>query len=121
LVGDLVDLGHIRSEGGYSWNLDWRRERFEWEKQLEVQRLDMVSKVCWISKGQDRLLWEGNGQKAYTVKFEYSVLNREDLMHTPEVFRLLWGLKIAPSTIICAWRLLLHRFSTRVNLDRRGL
>jgi len=121
LVGDLVDLGHIRSDGGYNWNLDWCRERFKWEKQLEVKLLDMVSKVDLISKGQDRLLWEGNDQKAYTIKSGYSVLNREDLMHTPEVFRLLSRLKIAPSVIICAWRLLLDRLPTTVNLARRGL
>ena len=29
LVGDLADLGHISSDESYSWNLDWRRERFE--------------------------------------------------------------------------------------------
>jgi len=121
LVGDLADLGHVRSGRCYNWNLDWRRERCEWEKRLEVQLLDMVSRVHWSIEGQDGLLWEGNNQKAYTVKFGYSVLNREDLMHTPEVFRLLWGLKIAPSAIICAWRLLFDRLPTRVNLARREI
>ena len=86
LVGDLADLGHVRSGRCYNWNLDWRRERCEWEKRLEVQLLDMVSRVHWSIEGQDGLLWEGNNQKAYTVKFGYSVLNREDLMYTLEVF-----------------------------------
>jgi len=36
LVGDLADLGHIRSDGSYSWNLVWHRKGFEWEKQLEM-------------------------------------------------------------------------------------
>jgi len=81
----------------------------------------MVSKVYWTTEDQDKLLWEGNDQKVYTVKSGYSVLNREDLMHTPEVFRLLWSLKIVPLAIICAWTLLLDRLPTRVNLARRGI
>jgi len=121
LVGDLVDLGHIRSGGCYSWNLGWRRERFEWEKHLEVQMLAMISKFQWAIEGQDRLLWVGNNQNVYTVKavkYGYSVLNKEDLMHNPEVFRLLWSLKIAPSAVVCAWRLLLDKLPTRVNLAK---
>jgi len=48
-------------------------------------------------------------------------LIKEDVMSTPKVFRFLWSLKIAPSMIICAWRLLLDRLSTGVNLVRRGI
>jgi len=121
LVGDLADLGHITSDESYSWNLDWRRERFEWEKQFEVQLLDLVSKVHWTIEGHDRLLWEGNDQKVYTVKSRYNVLNREDLMHTSEVFRVLRSLKIMPPAIICACSLLLDRLPTRVNLARKGI
>jgi len=42
-------------------------------------------------------------------------------MPTQKVFRLLWNLKIVLSAIICAWRLLLDRLPTRVNLVRRGI
>ena len=31
-VYDLVDWGHSWSGRCTSWNLSWRRERFEWEK-----------------------------------------------------------------------------------------
>ena len=72
LVGDLAALGKIRSGGCYRWNLVWRGERFEWEKHLEVQLLDMISKVQLNTEGQDRLLWEGNDQKVYTLKYGYN-------------------------------------------------
>ena len=39
--------------------------------------------------------------------FGYSVLNKEDLMQTLEVYQLLWSLKIAPLVIVCEWRFLL--------------
>jgi len=34
---------------------------------------------------------------------------------------LLWSLKIPPSAIVCAWRILLDRLPTRTNLGRRGV
>jgi len=46
------------------------------------------------------LVWVGDEQE-YTVKSGYSVLNMEDEMQTSEAFKLLWGLKISPSVVVC--------------------
>jgi len=62
----------------------------------------MISKVHWNVEDQDRLVWVGDDQLEYTVKSGYSVLNKEDQMHTSQVFKLLWNLKIAPSAIVHA-------------------
>lgn len=45
VVGDLVDWGHITSEGCLRWNLGWQREKFVGEKHEEEQLLAMISKV----------------------------------------------------------------------------
>jgi len=96
MVGELAEPGQIRSERCNSWKLGWRRERFEWEKQLEAQLVDTISRVHWNLKGIDRLMWVGNDQQEYIVKFGYSILNKDDLMQTCEVFQLVWSIKIAP-------------------------
>jgi len=57
----------------------------------------------------------------YTVKSGYSILNCEDLMQISETFQVLWSLKVVPSALVCAWRLLLDRLPTRSNLARRGV
>ena len=56
-------------------------------------------------------MWIGDGdsKQEYTVKFGYSVLNKEDQMQMSEIFKLLWTLKIVSLAVVCAWRLLLDR------------
>ena len=102
LVSDLVDPGQIMSGACHSWNLGWRRERFAWEKCIEEQLLDKISKIHWNLEGKDRLIWVGKNEQEYTIKFGYSVLNKEDAIHSYEVFQLLWSLKIPPSALVCA-------------------
>jgi len=86
MVGELADPRKIRSGGCHSWNLDWRRERFEWEKLLEAQLLATISRVQWTTKGNDRLIWVGNDQQKYSIKSGYGVLNKEDLMQNFGIF-----------------------------------
>ena len=120
-VGELVDPGQIRSGGCHSWNLGWRRERFEWENHLEEQLLEIISSVKWYMEGNDRLMWVDNNQQEYFVKAGYRVLNKEELMQISGEFQLLWSLKITPSAAVCAWRLLLDILPTRDNLVRNGI
>jgi len=121
LVGDLAVWEDNRSSSCITWNLSWHREMFEWEKNLEEQMITMISKVKWEVRGQDRLVWVGEDVQEYTVKSGYSILNCEDLMETSQSFQTLWSLKVVPSSIVCAWRLLLDRLPTRSNLARRGV
>jgi len=120
-VFDVVDWGQSWSRKCSSWNLSWRRERFEWEKHLEGQLLGLISSVQWNKEGQNRLKWIGDDQQVYTAKSGYSIVNMEDQMSSLECFQLLWSLKIAPSALVWAWRILWDRLPTRVNLVRRGV
>ena len=95
----MVDWGQSWSERCSSWNLCWRRERFEWEKLLEGQLLGLISSVQWNREGQNRLKWIGDDQQVYTMKSGYSILNTEDQMLSLECFQLLWSLKIFPSGV----------------------
>jgi len=123
VVGDIAHRDNITSEGCSRWCLGWRRERFIWEKQEEEQMVALISNVRWYTDAQDRLVWVGDGvnKQEYTVKSGYSVLNKEDLLQRLEIYKVLWSLSIVPSTIVCAWRLLLDRLPTRYNLAKRGI
>ena len=121
MVGDLTNWGQSRNGESPSWNLGWRRERFVWEKNEEDQLLATISKVRWCRKGQDRKVWVGDDQQVCSVKSGSMVLNKEDQMQTSKVFKLLWNIKIAPSALVHAWRLLLDRLPTRVNLVKRDM
>jgi len=79
------------------------------EKNLEEQMIAMISNVKWEARGQDRLVWVKEDLQEYTVKSGYSILNCEDPMQISETFQVLWSLKVAPSALVCTWRLLLDR------------
>ena len=63
-------------------------------------------------------MWVGDDQLEYTGKSGYSILNQDNLRRS-EAFQMLWTLKIAPSPLVCAWRVCLDRLPTRPNLVRR--
>ena len=86
LVGDLVEWEDNRPSRCTTWNLSWRRERLDWEKNLEEQMIAMISNVKWEVRGQDRLVWVEEDLQKYTVKSGYSILNCEDLMQISETF-----------------------------------
>jgi len=121
LVGDVVVWDGGRTSRCTNWNLCWRRERFEWEKHLEEQLLTLISKVLWDDRREDRLVWVSKDTQEYTVRSGYSILNGEYSLQSSELFKLLWSLSAAPSAIVGAWRILLDRLPTRLNLARRGV
>jgi len=57
MISDLVNWEGSRTTRCHTWNLNWCRERFEWEKHLEEKMMTMISNVKWNVNGQDRLVW----------------------------------------------------------------
>jgi len=70
---------------------------------------------------EDRQVWVGEDTQEYFVRSVYSILNGKYSMQSSKSFKLLWSLSAAPSAIVGAWRILLDRLSTRLNLARRGV
>jgi len=66
-------------------------------------------------------VWVGEDTQEYSVRSGYNILNGEYSMQSSESFKLLWSLSAAPSAIVSAWRILLDRLPTRLNLGRRGV
>ena len=75
LVGDLAEWEDNRPSRCTTWNLSWRRKRFEWEKNLEEQMIAMISNVKWEARGQDGLVWVEEDLQEYTINSGYSILN----------------------------------------------
>jgi len=48
------------------------------EKDEKDQLLATISKVQWCRESQDRKVWVEDDQQVYSLKFGYTVLNKED-------------------------------------------
>jgi len=83
--------------------------------------MTLISYVKWDVRSMDRLVWVGEATQVYSVRSGYSILNGESSMQSTMSFKMLWSLSVAPSAIVSAWRILLDRLPTRLNLTRRGV
>jgi len=81
----------------------------------------MISNAKWDVRRDDRMVWVGEGTQEYTVKSGYSILIGVSSMQSSVSFKLLWSLSAAPLVIVGAWRILLDKLPTRINLARRGV
>jgi len=54
-MGERVIIGNVV---GFNWCLHWRRDFFVWEKELEVQLLELLANSRWQKEGSERILWE---------------------------------------------------------------
>jgi len=110
-VGSWVDSVWI-------WNLRWRRPGFEWEVALQEElsrtlagfKLDREMKDCMTWKGED-----------FSVKSAYECVTKSDSCNKSIIFEHLWMSRAFPNVQITAWRVLLDRLPTRINLSRRGV
>ena len=117
-VGEWVTLDNVES---FKWKLLWRRELFEWEKELQQQLHSILSTAQWSKNGLDAKVWVLDDRLGYTVRSGYALLEREGNSKTKEVFRILRSLKVAPTTEILVWRVLWNKLPTRGNLVVRGV
>jgi len=85
-VGEWVTLDNDES---FKWKLSWRRELFEWEKELQQQLHSILSTTQWNKNGLDVWVWGLNDRLGYTVRFGYALLEREGNSTTKEAFQIL--------------------------------
>ena len=106
-------------EDRWRWGLNWRRDMFEWESNLESELLPILS-MTMCKEAQDHLIWRGDPKGMFTVKSTYSIMtNHVDTRGC--VFSSLWQAKAKPKVLTTAWRILLDKVSTRANIIRRGV
>jgi len=117
----------VRELGGWEedrwrWRLSWRRDKFEWEGNMENELISSLSLGRLYQDAQDYLFWKEDSKGMFSVKSAYSLLAQHQTHEVMDnVFGLLWQSKATPKTLVTAWRILLDRLPTNDNLIRRGI
>ena len=105
----------------WQWRLQWRRERFEWEAEIERSLLERVSGSAVKRYVNDTQVWGDEELERYTVSSAYTCLAKH-LRGTQHVnFDLLWKASAFPNVLLTAWRVLIDRIPTREALVGRGV
>jgi len=109
-------------DGLWRWRLNWRRERYVWEENMEGELFSSLTTGVIRQEVQDHLVWRGDPKGVFSVKSTYSFLDHHQTNGVADnVFGTLWLLKAMPKVLITVWRVLLDRLPTTGNLIRRGV
>ena len=110
----------IHTDGGWEWNLSWRRPLFENEIDSAVHFLTDIEDSAIQQQGTDTWIWSRDPAGHYSTRTAYNLLGEEVAGGRQEdCFEKLWKLKIPARIAVFAWRLIRDRLPTRQNLRRR--
>jgi len=116
----LGDAGYWNGEN-WVWNLQWRREWFEWEKDTVANLMREVEGTTLLRDREDERIWNDDETKVYTVNSAYKKLNKSNGTQQENLFELFWKMKALPSAQYFAWRVIINRVATYDNLQNRGV
>ncbi|GKV16172.1 hypothetical protein SLEP1_g26854 [Rubroshorea leprosula] len=111
-----------RTNGLWEWNLTWRRNLFEWEKEEAMELHNTIQNVQPSQGYMDSWEWTHNKDGQYSTKSAYSILMKEG-REAMEIttFSRIWN-SVLPSKISAFnWQLLLDRIPTKMNLLTKGI
>jgi len=108
-------------DGVWKWNLLWRRNLFEWEKDLERQHFEMLQGLRLVLDMDDGWVWKNGEFSMYTINSAYVLLRGEPEGGINIGFVMLWKTKALPSAQVTAWRVFENKLATKGNLVRRGV
>jgi hypothetical protein len=123
--GLIANLG-VWIDGGWRWNLEWRRHFFVWEQPLYLQLVNVIEQFQ-PNQREDVWNWRENVEDGFTVKSCYDLLYKTFRVDgeidslKKFVFSNIW--RCAAPSKVCAfsWQLVLRRIPTRDNLWRRRM
>jgi hypothetical protein len=132
LFGISVQKDHLISEVGswvngvWRWELEWRRNFFDWEEIIVQELLEVLARGN-IKEEEDRWVWNPGGGDGFSVKTTYGFLDL--LLHgcaplsylETFAFKFIWKSGAPSKVCALAWQLLLDRIPTRQNLRRRNV
>ncbi|XP_068477341.1 uncharacterized protein [Phaseolus vulgaris] len=101
---------------GWTWHLNWRRERFCWESDVEEELLTILAREVLVKDAKDFITWSGDSKGLFSVKSAYGLLTNQVSEPSNAAFSLLWRTKAVPKVLTTAWRILLDRIPTYQNL-----
>ena len=102
------------------WNLQWRREFFQWELQLVVALQNLLDQVTIVEDLQDRVWWSYHSSGCFSVKafhHKYHDAQMHILQYDTSVSKVWHGL-CPPKAELLVWLRLLGRINTKDRLQR---
>ena len=105
----------------WRWRLEWRRDKFEWESELEANLLECILRANINKNISDIPVWGEEELENYSVNIAYNHLAKRPRATHHSAFEYLWQAKAFPNVLTTAWRALLNRIPTRESLSRRGV
>ena len=115
----IMQMGSINNNG-WKWNLTWRRDLFDSKVEMADIFIGDISKQQVQPHRKDTWIWKHDQSGSYSTKSGYDLIRREltGANHDSD-FVDLWKLKISSKAAMFAWRIILNRLPTRMNLRRR--
>ncbi|GAU26446.1 hypothetical protein TSUD_294120 [Trifolium subterraneum] len=113
-------------EGGWRWELLWRRNFFAWEEEL-VRELEDVIRHMATTEEEDRWVWIPNEADGFSVKSLYVFLEGMFLPtnHLCDferfTFKKIWKTPVPSKVCALAWQVCLDRIPTKENLVSRKI
>ncbi|PWA82636.1 RNA-directed DNA polymerase, eukaryota [Artemisia annua] len=111
LVADRYSQGH--------WSWQWRRNPRDGEEGSQLAALMEILSHLSLDSNPDYWTWEADKSKKFTLQSARRIIDNRTL--PSGLFPTRWC-KYVPSKInIFAWRLLLNRLPTRINIVEKGI
>jgi hypothetical protein len=110
--------------GGWRWELRWRRNFFAWEETLLLELGHVINNTV-LSEVDDSWGWRLSVEEGFTVKslflhLQSTMLPQTVLSQSAQLaFKNIWKSAVPSKVSGLAWQLLLDRVPTRENLGKR--
>ncbi|KAL5129442.1 U-box domain-containing protein 14 [Glycine soja] len=115
----IMNMGN-NTNGGWEWKLSWRTALFDSEIQMADNFLGELSQQQIQPNREDRCSWKHDQTGYYSTKSGYDLIWEAQMGANQNLdFVDIWKLKIPSKSPVFAWRLIMDRLPTRMNLRRR--
>ena len=103
----IREVGHWE-DNVWTWDLTWRRPRFNWESTMEEQLLFVINATRFCKGYPDTWKWKEGEDGVFSIKSAYNTLQRTDEEEENEEFKMLWSTRVTPNAQILGWRVFLN-------------
>ena len=103
----------------WRWRLEWRRDRFQWETEIEGNLMECIASTSVKRDMEDVQVWGDELSDEFTVNATYVSLTKQTRGTRQDALELVWKMKAFPNVLVTAWRVLIDRIPTREGLCRR--
>lgn len=116
----IAEMGE-HSADGWRWILNWRRNLFEWEFEILHSLNNLLSSAHISHLSEDGWKWKLEESGIYSVRSAFNLLSGIRDQDSDNISSLIWCHKTPYKITTFAWRALMNRIPTTLNLLRRNI